>query len=126
MFRLTGDEDKARRIKNKIAGNIAERKRQYGDIEKREKEAIGSLLSYGEREMENISYDLYNARKFVKIFPEEAASGSGKSGILKRFYQKVVRRVLRQQIVFNQSVVGTLNDLNERLAKVEDEMNRSK
>ena len=84
-----------------------------------ERRRVGDLLDYGKRDVEQISYDLYNARKFVRMFPDEAEGAGGLFGWLKRFYQRVVRRLLRQQIVFNEAVLGVLEDLEARVKKLE-------
>ena len=39
---------------------------------------------------------------------------------MKRFFQRVVRRVLRQQIVFNEFMLGAMEDLNNRIVKLEE------
>lgn len=102
-----------------IAERMAKRRANGSDPGAEERRRIGDLLDYGRTECEQITYDLYNARKFVRMFPDEAEACGGPFGWIKRFYQRVVRRLLRQQIVFNQAALGVLEDLDERLKKLE-------
>ncbi len=125
-FRIAVSEEKLREIEQKIHEGIAERRTKFGDVEKIEKEAIGDLLNYRSVGVEQISYDLYNARKFEKIFPEEGYHSTTKTNFLKRLYGKIVRKIFRGQIVFNQSVVGVLNDFEARLTDIEKEINSKK
>jgi len=119
-FRADIPEDKLATLEREIDKRIEERKKQLGDVKAAEKEAIGGLLDYGRTGVDDISYDLYNARKFVKIFPEpDVAAGERPPGLLARLYHKVVRRLLRQQIVFNQSVLGVLEEQEQRLSQLE-------
>jgi len=102
-----------------IAERMAERRADGGDPSAEERRRIGDLLDYGRTTFEQITYDLYNARKFVRMFPDEAEASGGPIGWIKRFYQRVVRRVLRQQIVYNEAVLGVLEDLDARVKKLE-------
>ena len=125
-FRIAISEEKLREIEQKIHKSTAERRAKFGDVEKIEKEAIGNLLNYGSVGVEEISYDLYNARKFEKIFPEESYHSAAKTNFLKGLYRKIVRKIFRGQIVFNQSVVGVLNDFEVRLAAIEKKIDSKK
>ncbi len=125
-FRIAVSEEKLREIEQKIHDGIAERRTKFGDVQKIEKEAIGDLLNYGSVGVEEISYDLYNARKFEKIFPEESYYSTAKANFLKRLYRKIVRKIFRGQIIFNQSVVGVLNDFEARLADIEKKIDSKK
>jgi len=111
-------KDKAE-LEATITKRLAERRRGSNDPAAEERRRIGDLLDYGQRAFENISYDLYNARKFVRMFPDEADASRGPWGWVKRLYQRVVRRVLRQQIVFNEATLGVLEELHERLNALE-------
>jgi hypothetical protein len=124
-FKANIPEERLAELEREIDRRIEERKGELGDVESAETEAIGNLLDYGRPAAggcgsENISYDHYNARKFVKIFPEpDVAAGERSPNVVVRFYHKVVRRLLRQQIVFNQSVLGVLDEQEKRLAELE-------
>jgi len=119
-FKADISEDRLAGLEREIEKRIRARKGKLGDLEAAEKEAIGELLDYGRVAIDDISYDLFNARKFVKIFPEaDVAAGERMPGLLVRLYRKVVRRLLRQQIVFNQSVLGVLEENEERLSELE-------
>ena len=113
-------------IEATIAARIKERRAGGRDPASDEERLIGDLLDYGRNEYETITYDLYNARRFVRMFPDEAESGRGVFGWIKRFYQRVVRRLLRQQIVFNEAVLGVLEDLEARVKKLEEKQRMEK
>lgn len=114
------DDQRKAKLDAAIAAGASERRAAGADSTTEEEGRIGDLLEYNHREFENITYDLYNARKFVRMFPDESEGRGGLFGWLKRFYQRVVRRLLRQQVVFNEAVLGVLEDLDERVKKLED------
>jgi hypothetical protein len=119
-FEADVPKEKLAALEQEIENRIQARKKEFGDVESAEKEAIGNLLDYGRAAVDDVSYDLFNARKFVKIFPEpDAAAGERMPCLFVRLYRKVVRRLLRQQIVFNQSVLGVLEENEQRLSDLE-------
>jgi hypothetical protein len=130
------DADIGAQRKAQIEATIAARMKQRrahgqdpaagGDPVADEQRLIGDLLDYGRNEYEAITYDLYNARRFVRMFPDEAEGGGGPFGSMKRLYQRVVRRLLRQQIVFNEAVLGVLEDLEARVKKLEEKQRMEK
>jgi len=123
IFKADIPEKKLAEIQREIEQRIENRKAKLGDVRSAEKEAIGDLLDYGRAPVDKISYELYLARKFVKIFPEaDAAAGERGPGLLMRLLRKVMRRVLRQQIVFNQSVLGVLEENEQRLTRLEKKL----
>ncbi len=123
-FKASVPEEKLVALEREIESRIQDRRSKLGDVQAAEMEAIAGLLDYGRAAVDNISYDLYNARKFVKIFPEpDVSAGEQPRGLLVRLYHKVVRRLLRQQIVFNQSVLGVLEENEQRLARLEEKLN---
>jgi hypothetical protein len=110
-------------LESEIEKRIERRKSQLGDMQAAEKEVIGNLLDYGRTSIDDVSYDLFNARKYVKMFPEpDVAAGERPPCLLVRLYQKVVRRLLRQQVVYNQSVLGVLEEHEQRLSELEREL----
>jgi len=125
MTRFKADipEERLAALEREIEKRIRTRKTELGDVEAAEKKAIGNVLDYRQAAIDDVSYDLFNARKFVKIFPEaDVAAGEQTPGLLMRLYRKVVRRLLRQQIVFNQSVLGVLEENEQRLSELESKM----
>jgi len=123
IFKADLPEEELDELERKIETRIETRRIKEGDVQAAEKQAIGNLLDYGRAAVDDISYDLYNARRFVKIFPEpDAAAGEKVPGLPVRFYHKVVRRLLRQQIVFNQSVLGVLEENERRLSELEKKL----
>ncbi len=119
LFDADIDAQRKAEIEATIAKRLAKRRADGSDPTAEERRRIGDLLEYGRSEFEEISYDLYNARKFVRMFPDETDASRGPFGWIKRLYQRVVRRVLRQQIVFNEAVLGVLEDLDERVKRLE-------
>jgi hypothetical protein len=105
--------------KAKLEAATTKRAETGADATAEEQRRIGDLLDCNRRAFEDITYDLYNARRFVRMFPDEAEAGRGPFGWVKRLYQRIVRRVLRQQIVFNEAVLGVLEDLDERMKRLE-------
>jgi hypothetical protein len=119
LFDADIDAQRKAEIEAAIAARVKQRRAGGQDPVADEERCIGDLLDYGRHEYESITYDLYNARKFVRMFPDEAESGGGPFGWIKRLYQRVVRRLLRQQIVYNEAVLGVLEDLETRVKKLE-------
>jgi hypothetical protein len=120
IFKADIEKQKLAAIEREIEQRIENRKSKLGDVRAAEKEAIGTLLDYGRAPVDEIPYELFIARKFVKIFPEpDVGGGEQGPGLLVRLFHKVVRRVLRQQIVFNESVLGLLEENEQRLSRLE-------
>jgi hypothetical protein len=119
LFDADIDAQRKAEIEATIGERMAARRARGDDAAGEERRRLGDLLDYGRTEFEQITYDLYNARKFVRMFPDEAEGTGGLFGGIKRLYRRVVRRLLRQQIVFNEAVLGVLEDLDERLKKLE-------
>ena len=119
LFEAGIDPKRKAAIEATIAKRVAERHAADSDPAVEERRRTGDLLDYGRSEYDEITYDLYNARKFVRMFPDEAEGARGPFGWIKRFYQRVVRRLLRQQIVQNEAVLGVLEDLEERVKRLE-------
>ena len=124
LFDADIDSQRKAELEAVVAKRAAERRADGADPTSEERRQIGDLLEYNRREFEDITYDLYNARKFVRMFPDEAEGHGGLFGWVKRFYRRVVRRLLRQQIVFNEAVLGVLEDLDERVKKLEGKLGR--
>jgi hypothetical protein len=115
--------EKLAALEREIETRIEAKKKKFGDVQAAEKKAIGDLLDYGRAAVDDVSYDLYIARKFVKMFPEpDVAAGEPQPSFLVKFYQKVVRRLFRQQIVFNESVLGVLEETEQRLSELEKKL----
>ncbi len=126
-FEADISEEKQAALEQEIERRIQARKEKSGDVQAAEKQAIGGLLEYGRGAHDDISYDHYNARKFVKMFPEpDVAAGEKGPCLVVRLYQKVVRRLLRQQIVYNESVLGVLEETERRLSELEKKLERLK
>jgi hypothetical protein len=119
LFDADIDAQRKAQIETTIGERMAARRATGDDAAAEERRRIGDLLDYRRTEFEQITYDLYNARKFVRMFPDEAEGARGLFGGIKRLYRRVVRRVLRQQIVFNEAVLGVLEDLDERVKNLE-------
>jgi hypothetical protein len=120
-------QEKLAAIAREIDERIRAREKKLGDVQAAERQAIGDLLNYSRASVEDISYDRYLARKFVKMFPEpDAAAGEPPPRLPVRLYQKVVRRLLRQQLVFNQSILGFLEETAERLSQLEKRLDELK
>ena len=94
----------------------------HGDVCAEERQRVGNLLRYNETPVDDICYDHYKARLHRLMFPDDDDMVKGIRGFIRRYYRKVIRRLLRQQLVFNQSVVGTLDDMNERLRILEQKI----
>lgn len=120
-------QEKLAAIAREIDERIRAREKEFGDVQAAERQAIGDLLDYRRASVEDISYDHYLARKFVKMFPEPDAAAREPAPLLPvRLYQKVVRRLLRQQLVFNQSILGFLEETAERLSQLEKKLGELK
>lgn len=120
-FKVSVDASKLEEIRQRIEDTAVEIEHKHGDVVEQERRKVGKLLDYGATPVDDISYDHWKARQHRFMFPDDDP-GSGIRGLLRRFYQKVIRRLLRQQIVFNQSVVGTLDDMHERLRAIEKKL----
>ena len=126
-FSAQMSREKLAAIAREIDERIRAREKELGDVQAAERQAIGDLLDYRRAFVEDISYDRYLARKFVKMFPEpDAAAGEPPPRLPVRLYQKVVRRLLRQQLVFNQSILGFLEETAERLSQLEKKLGELK
>jgi hypothetical protein len=120
-------QEKLASISREVDERIRAREKELGDVQAAERRAIGDLLDYSRASVEDISYDHYLARKFVKMFPEpDAAAGEPPPRLPVRLYQKVVRRLMRQQLVLNQSILGFLEETAERLSQLEKKLDELK
>jgi len=119
LFDADIDAQRKAQLEAAIAERMAKKRADGADPAAEERARIGDLLDYGRRHFEDISYDLYNAKRFVRMFPDETDASRGAFGWVKRLYQRIVRRVLRQQIVFNEAVLGVVEDLEERVKALE-------
>lgn len=120
-FKISVDSSKLEELHQRIEHVVAEIERKYGDVTEEERRKIGNVLNYGKVPVDDICYDHYKARLHRLMFPDEDPVG-GIKDFARRFYRKVVRRLLRQQLVFNQSVVGTLDDMHQRLSAIEKKL----
>jgi hypothetical protein len=122
-FEANIPDEKRLGLEQEIERRVKDKEKRFGDVQAAEKEAIGDLLNYGRAALDDISYDHYNARKFVKMFPEpDVAAGQKGPCLVIRLYQKVVRRLLRQQIVYNESVLGVLEETERRVCELEKKL----
>ncbi len=121
-FKVAVDDSKLEQLHKRIEQAADEIERKYGDVVEQERQKTGKLLNYGETPIDDISYDHWKAQQHRFMFPEGDDPGGGIKGLVRRFYRKVVRRLLRQQLVFNQSVVGTLDDMHQRLRTIEKKL----
>jgi len=120
-FEIAMAPEKLEELRARIERAVAEIEQKYGDVTGEERKKIGSLLDYGKTPVDDICYDHYKARLHKLMFPE-VDSHTGIKAAIYRLYKRVVRRLLRQQLVFNQSVVGTLDDMHERLSRIEEKL----
>ena len=124
IFKIDVAPDKLKQMEQQIEERLKQRREEHGDYIARENELAAPVVNYSDVEMEKISYELFKARDYVRIFPDEDFLAPKRTSRMKRFFQRVVRRVLRQQIVFNEFILGAMEDLNSRIVKLE-EKNRS-
>ena len=122
IFKINVKSEELKRLEQQIEDRVKERTKQHGDYVQKENELAAPVVNYSDIEMEDISYELFRAREYVKMFPEEDFFAPKRSSGLRRFYQRVVRRLLRQQIVFNQFMLGAVEDLNNRIVKIEQKL----
>lgn len=108
------------RIEREIDKRIKERKAKYGDYLEKEDALARQVLKYHEIQMEDVPYELYMARKYARVFPEEEFGQPKRLGGIRRFLRRVVRRVIRPQIVYNEFITGAVDDLNQRITELEE------
>ena len=120
-FKIAVGPEKLDQLRQRIEKAVEEIEQKFGDVTDQERKKIGSLLAYAKTPVDDICYDHYKARVHRLMFPEHIEH-PGIKGVIYRFYKRVVRRLLRQQLVFNQSVVGTLDDMHERLSRIEKKL----
>jgi len=120
-FRVSVDPAKLEDIRQRIERALSQIEKKHGNVVEEERQKTGSLLDYHKVPVDDICYDHYKARQHRLMFPEDDPP-PGLKGFARRFYRKVVRRLLRQQLVFNQSVVGTLDDMHQRLREIEKKL----
>ena len=121
-FKIASAPEKIDEIKSRIESVVSDIESKHGDVTVEERKKIGDLLNYGHTPVDNICYDHYKARLHKLMFPGDESLEGGPRGFVRRFYRKVLRRLLRQQLVFNQSVVGTLDDMHKRLSAIEEKL----
>ncbi len=119
IFKINAKSEDIKRLEQQIENRVKERVKEHGDFVQKEDELAATVLNYSDREMEDVPYELFRAREYVKMFPEEDFVAPKRFSGLRRFYQRVVRRLLRQQIVFNEFMLGAVEELNQRLVSLE-------
>lgn len=126
IFKLNMDAGESKRVDDEIEARIQERLRENGDFILKENTLASPVLNYSNADVEDLPYELFRAREYVKIFPEEDPFSFEKTSKIRRFYHRVVRRLLRQQIVFNEFMLsaseeiwGKLKDLEDRISALE-------
>ena len=120
-FRVSGDPGKLENIRQRIDRAVLEVEKKHGNVVEEERRKTGSLLDYCKVPVDDICYDHYKARQHRLMFPDDDPA-PGLMGFARRLYRKVVRRLLRQQLVFKQSVVATLDDMHQRLRAIEKKL----
>jgi len=120
IFKLDIDADELKSLENKIADSVRDRILENGDYVKKENTLIANVLNYSTTEVEDLPYELFRAREYVKIFPEDDPFSSVKTSSLSRFYHRVVRRLLRQQIVFNEFMLSASEEIWKKMKNLED------
>ena len=122
IFKIKVKPEELKRLEQQIEDRVKERTKQHGDYVQKEDELAAPVVNYSDIEMEDISYEPFRAREYVKMCPDEDFFAPKRSSGLKRFYQRGIRRLLRQQIVFNQFMLGAVEDLNNRIVKIEQKL----
>ena len=118
-FKTNLGPDENRRLNQLVEERVKARVSEHGEFMKKEDELAAPALGYSHVEMEDVPYELFMARQFVKMFPDEKFGPPKRLGGLRRFFQRVMRRILRQQIVFNEFSLGAIEELNRRLVELE-------
>ena len=121
-FKINVESEKLKQLEQQIDERLKQRKEKHGDYIAKENELAAPVVDYSSVEMENISYELFKARDYVKIYPEESFFAPKRKSRIKRFFQRVVRRILRQQIVFNEFMLAAVEDLSNRIVKLEEKI----
>ena len=119
IFSANIETSKLNRLEELIESRISERMKKHGGYIADERNLVSGLTDYSGKEMEEVSYELFRAREYVRIFSEEDFFTTKRFSRVRTFYRRVVRRLLRQQIVFNEFILGALEDINERLSRIE-------
>ena len=119
IFKINAKLEDSKRLEQQIESRVKERVKEHGDFVQKENELAAPVLDYSNREMEDVPYELFRAREYVKMFPEEDFVAPGRFSGMRRLYQRIVRRLLRQQIVFNEFMLGAVEELNQRLVSLE-------
>ncbi len=121
IFKGNLGPEELRNLEQQIEKRVKERAGKHGNYVEEENKLAAPVVNYSDREMENVPYELFMARKYVKMFPEEEFGPPKRFSGLRSFFQRVVRRILRQQIVFNEFMLGAMEELNQRLISLEEE-----
>lgn len=120
IFKFEINDDDLKRIQDEIDCRVDSHVREHGDFIKKENEIASSVLNYNTSEIQDTPYDLFRAREYVKIFPEDEPFSPSKTSGIRRFYHRIVRRLLRQQIVFNEFILSALEEIWSEQKKLED------
>jgi len=120
IFKLEINPDEMKHIGDEIENRVRSRQHEHGNFVKKENELAASTLNYAGSEVEELSYELFRAREYVKIFPEDDPFSPVRTSGVRKFYHRVVRRLLRRQIVFNEFMLSASEEIWRKLKNLED------
>jgi hypothetical protein len=120
IFKLDINADELKRLEGEIEKRMLSRKSTHSNYIQKEDALAASVLDYVNAEVDDLPYELFRAREYVKIFPEDDPFSMQKTSKLGRFYRRVVRRLLRKQIVFNEFMLSASEETWKKLKNLED------
>lgn len=123
IFKLDINPDEFNKIENEIQKRVNSLIQTKGDLLQKENDIASSVLNYASKDVEDLSYELFRAREYVKIFPENDPFSNEKISKFRRFYHRIVRRLLRQQIVFNEFILSASEEIWKKLHDLEERFN---
>lgn len=123
IFKLDINSDEFKKIESEIQNRVNSLVQEKGDLLRKENEIASSVLNYASTGVEDISYELFRAREYVKIFPENNPFSNEKASKFRRFFHRIVRRLLRQQIVFNEFMLAASEEIWKKLRDLEKRLN---